>query len=126
MASCLICCFIVILFYIEESGFYEKFSHNLTLEVQIVCIVEFSNISIKMKNFNHFTTGKKRSSNPRSHYHHQGKSFLSLWSKSFLKEIHRNTQTFSFKVLRVYSFWVSRNGVVQMLFFSGTNQKHVC
>ena len=123
MASCLTCCFIAILFYIEESSFYEKSSHNLTLEVQIVCIVEFSKIPIKMKNFKNFTTPKKRLSNPHSHHpphhhhhHHQGKSFSRLWSKSFPKEIHRNIQTFSFKVLWECSSWVSRNDAVQMFF----------
>ena len=40
------------------------------------------------------------------------KTLLSLWNKRFLKEIYRNIQTFSFKVLQECSSWASRNGAV--------------
>ena len=46
------------------------------------------------------------------------KILLRLWNKHFLTEICRNIQTFAFKVLQECSFWVSRNGAVQMFFLT--------
>ena len=61
MASCLICYFIVILFFLERMTSYEKFSHDLTLELlpgkvqrfnAIVGSVEMLKNSWISKNFN--------------------------------------------------------------------------
>ena len=53
------------------------------------------------------------------------KILLRLRNKIFLRERYRNMQTFSFKVLRESSSWMSGNGAVQ-IFFSDNKQKHVC
>ena len=46
------------------------------------------------------------------------KILLRLWNKNFRKytKIYRNIQAFAFKVFAEFSFWVSRNGAVQMFF----------
>ena len=46
------------------------------------------------------------------------KILLRLWKKNFLTKIYRNIPTFAFKVLQICSFWVSRNGAVQMFFLA--------
>ena len=46
------------------------------------------------------------------------KILLRLWNKNFLTKICRNIPTFAFKVLQECSFWVSRNGAVQMFFLA--------
>ena len=107
--------------------FYEKFSQNLTLEVQIVwkisafqCykINEFPKISIKMINCKAFYKAQTASCLKGNH-----SSFpsLRLWNKNFLTEINRNIRTFTFKVLQGCTSWASRNGAVQM-FFLTTNR----
>ena len=82
-------------------------------------IVEFSKISVKMKNCKTFyktqTASRlqeiiQSSPNPSP----SDKMLLCLWKKKFLTEICRNIQTFAFKVLQKCSSWASRNGVVQM------------
>ena len=45
--------------------------------------------------------------------------------KTFLRDIYQNIQTFVFHVFREFASKAFGNGVVQM-FFSDTNQKHVC
>ena len=45
------------------------------------------------------------------------KILISLWNKN-LREIHRNIQTFAFKVLQESSCWVSGNGAGQMFFLT--------
>ena len=45
-------------------------------------------------------------------------TLLRLWNKNYLKEIFRNIQTFSFKVLQECSSWPSRNGASQYFFLT--------
>ena len=45
-------------------------------------------------------------------------TLLRLWNKNFLKEIFRNIQTFSFKVLQECNSWPSRNDAVQYFFLT--------
>ena len=129
----------------------EKRSSNLTVEVQIVCgkfqrfnvinrcieilkLVEFSKISIKIKNCKTFFKAQtanclKKFIQPPIHPTpptppHQNKPYY-VWKIDFLKEIYRNIQTFAFKVLQECSFlsvkkWCSANT------FSGTIHKQVC
>ena len=82
-------------------------------------IVEFSKISVKMKNCKTFyktqTASRlqeiiQSSPNPSP----SDKMLLCLWKKKFLTEICRNIQTFAFKLLQKCSSWVSRDRAVQM------------
>ena len=95
-----------IISYWEKVTSYEKFSQNLTLEEVSKCwkIVEFTKISVKMKNCKTFYKAQKSSRlnkiiqllpNPL----HQ----INL-ATSFLTEIYRNKRTFAFKVLQECSF----------------------
>ena len=81
-------------------------------------IVEFSKISIKLKNFKTFYKHKQRSAWKKLLNPPPGKGFLCLWNKNFWMEIYRNLQTFAFQVLRECSSWASRNGAVQILFLT--------
>ena len=81
-------------------------------------IVEFSEISIKMKNCKTFYEAQKvshlkeiiqPSPNPPP-------TIYCLWNKHFFTEIYRNMQTFAFKVFQECSSWPSRNGAMQMFF----------
>ena len=80
-------------------------------------IIEFPKISIKMKNF----TRPKLQAALRKLFSKSStppQSFLRLWNKTFLMEIHRNTQTFAFQVHRECISLASRNGAVQMFFLT--------
>ena len=116
-----------IISYWEKVTPHEKFSQNLTLEEVSKCwkIVEFTKISVKMKNCKTFYKAQKSSRlnkiiqllpNPL----HQ----INL-ATSFLTEIYRNKRTFAFKVLQECSF-VRQETVKCKCFFSDTKEKHVC
>ena len=92
-------------------------------------IVDFSKISVKMKNCKTFYETQTASSlqemihsSPSSVQ--SDKISLHLWNKHFLTEIYRNIQTFAFKLLQECSSWASRNGAVQMFFL--TPNKYFC
>ena len=92
--------------------------------------VEFSKILIKMKNCKTFCKAQKASrlkdiNWPTPISPPPDQILLRFWNKNFLKEIYRNIQTSTFKVLQECSSWASRNGAVQIV-FSDTKQKHVC
>ena len=125
MAPCLVCYFIVILFYIERKWLMRNLARILPLKPKLSgkfqrvnaiggiskCwkIVEFPKISIKMKNCKTFceaeTTSRlneiiKPPSNPPPY----DKILLCLWNKTFLTKIYRNIRTFAFKLLHECSF----------------------
>ena len=54
--------------------------------------------------------------------HLPDKSFLRLWNKNFLAEIYMNIQTLTFQVLREYSSWAYKNGVLQLFFQTSTRK----
>ena len=54
--------------------------------------------------------------------HLPDKSFLRLWNKNFLTEIYMNIQTLTFQVLREYSSWAYKNGVLQLFFQTPTRK----
>ena len=68
-------------------------------------IVEFSKISIKIKNCKTFCKA-------------QTANRLKKFIQSLPPQTYRNIQTFAFKVLQECSSWASRNGVVQILFLT--------
>ena len=118
----------------------EKFSHNLTLEVQIVWKIsvfqcywwkkyrnaeKFPKISIKVKNFTTFYEAQiasrlKRITQAPSLPFPPDKSFLRLWNTDFLTEIYKNIQAFAFQVFRESSSWTSRNSAVQIFLLTWT------
>ena len=87
-------------------------------------IVEFPNISIKMKYFKTFCEAQIASRFIELFSPPPDKSFLHLWNINFLTEIYRNMQTFAFQMLVECSSRTFRNDAVQM-FFSDSNQKHL-
>ena len=110
----LICCFLVILFYIEKkwlvirnfatilplnSKFFGKFWHFNANDgsVEMLRDNSISKISIKMKNFKTFyrahTAINKIIQTP------QDESFLRLWDKNFIMELYRSIETFVFYML---------------------------
>ena len=140
MALCLICYFIVIVFYIEQKWLLEKFSHYPTFEVlilwkslvlQFYCwkyrntekLLNFEKFHIIWKIVKHFTRPKQRAalrklfslSPPRIP---PDKILLRLCNKHFLREIYKNIQTFAFKLLHESSSWASGNGAVQRCFLT--------
>ena len=152
MATCLTRYFIVIFFYVEWKwllmrNLTHNLSHNLAFEVELVwkistlqcytwevtkCwkIIEFTKISIKMKNCKTFYEAQTASHlqeiihPPRSPVP-PGKSLLRFWNKNVHTEIYKNIQTFALKVLRECISCASRNGTVQMFFFFW-HQPDVC
>ena len=121
----LICFFIVRLFlYWEKVTSYEKFSHNRTLEVQILSkISALDRFSIKMKNCKTLhevliaSHLKDIFQSPPTH-RSSDKILLCLWNKNFITEIYRKIQTFTFKEFQECGSWASRNDAVQMLFLT--------
>ena len=97
-----------------------KYQHFNAIDgsIEMLKIVEFSKISIKLKNFKTFYKHKQRSAWKKLLNPPPGKGFLCLWNKNFWMEIYRNLQTFAFQVLRECSSWASRNGAVQILFLT--------
>ena len=86
---------------LRKSDFLEKFSHNLTLEVQIVWKISvfqyyWWNYWNAEKQFakkiiwKHFTRLKQQTALRKLFSHPSNKSFLRFWNKNFLTEIYRN------------------------------------
>ena len=127
MAPYLICLFLFvffdILFYIEIkwllmrneaailplksklSGKFQRFN-AINRCIEMLKLVEFSKISIEIKNCNTFC---KAPIPPRE------QTLLRL-GNNFFKEIYTNI--FAFKVIQECSSWASRNGVVQIFFLT--------
>ena len=87
-------------------------------------IVEFSKVSIKIKNCKTFCKTQTAShlkkfiqSQPIHQPHLPDKTLLRLGNNFFI-EIYRNIQTFAFKVLQLCSSWAYRNSVVQIFFLT--------
>ena len=134
MASWLICCFIVILLYIERkwlpkrklatilplysklSGKFQRFN---AIGGSIKCqkIVKFPKISIKTFYESQIAKERRKLFSPLP-----DKISLRLWNKYFLTKVYRNIQTFDFQVPRECSSWTSRNGAVQMFFLTPTKK----
>ena len=142
MASCLICYFIVILFYIERtwlpmrnlaiilplkselSGKFQRFnaideSINLLKNSWISKNFDYC----KMKNFKTFFENQSASLlkeiiQPPPLAVPPDKILLCLWNKNFHREIYRNTQKFAFKVLQESSSLASGNRAVQIVFLT--------
>ena len=118
MFSLLFYCHIIL--YWQKLTSYEKFSHNLTLEVQIVWKIsvfytingniEMLQNSYEVQTVNHL----KEIIQPYPFHILSDKISLHLWNKNFLREIYRNIQVSAFKK------WCCANN------FFGTKQKHVC
>ena len=125
MAPCLVCYFIVILFYIERKWLMRNLARILPLKPKLSgkfqrvnaiggiskCwkIVEFPKISIKMKNCKTFCKAETTSRlneiiKPLSNPPPYDKILLCLWNKTFLTKIYRNIRTFAFKLLHECSF----------------------
>ena len=109
-----------IILYWQKVTSHEKFSHNLTLEVQIVWKIlafqrywwkswntekqlNFERFQLKWKIVKHFTRPKQRvavrkwfSLSPTSII--PDNILLHLWNKNVLREIHRSILKFAFKV----------------------------
>ena len=105
MATCLICYFIVILFYIERKWLLMRnlatillFKSKLSVNLQ-----RFDAIDGSIENF-------------------QLKWKIVKQAQNFITKIYRNMQVFAFKVIQECSSWESRKGVVQ-LFFLASKQK---
>ena len=105
MATCLICYFIVILFYIERKWLLIRnlatillFKSKLSVNLQ-----RFDAIDGSIENF-------------------QLKWKIVKQAQNFITKIYRNMQAFAFKVVQECSSWESRKGVVQ-LFFLASKQK---
>ena len=85
-------------------------------------IVEFKKFQLKRKIVKHFTRPKQQAALKKLFSLPQtpitpDKILISLWNKN-LREIHRNIQTFAFKVLQESTCWVSGNGAGQMFFLT--------
>ena len=63
-------------------------------------VVEFQ---LKWKILKHFTSSKQRTALRKFFSPQPDKSFLLLWNKDSLAEIHRGTKIFAFQELRKYS-----------------------
>ena len=112
MTPCLICHFIVILFYIERKWLFMR---NVAIIVPLK-----SKSSGKFQRFN--TNDEIIEPSTPSPPTPSDKILLRLWNKNFLRKIYINIQTFAFKVLQECSSWVSGRDAVQM-FFLITNRK---
>ena len=144
MAPCLIFYFIVILFNIERKWLFEKFSHYLTFEVQIVWKISatqyycwkyrntekqlnFEKFQLIWKIVKHLTRLKQRAALRKlfslsSPCIPPDKTLLRPCNKHFLRKIYKNIQTLAFKLLHESSVrkWCSAN------VFSDTKQKDFC
>ena len=101
-----------LLFYCHIISYWEK----VTSYEKCWQIVEFSNISIKMKNFKTFYNAQTASRFKKTK---QIKvSYVS--GKKILTEIYGNIQKFAFQVLPECTSCVSRNGAVPMFFLTPT------
>ena len=112
MTTCLICYFIVILFYIERKWLFRR---NVAI---IVPLKSKSSGKFQRSNNNDEIIEPSTPSPPTP----SDKILLRLWNKHFLRKIDINIQTFAFKVLQECSSWVSGRDAVQM-FFLITNRK---
>ena len=127
MAPCLICYFIVKLFYIErkwllmrnlatilplKSKLCGKFQRFIAIDrsIKILKNVEFQKNSIKMRNCKTFYEVQtaiclkeiiQPPPNPQPTFPHPHQT----WNKCFLTEIYRNIQTFVFRVLQNAVLW---------------------
>ena len=96
-----------IISYWEKVTFSEKFSRNLTLEVQIVWkMPAFSCSRWKPQNAEQRAAWRKFLSLPSSTHSPPDKISLRLWNKAFLTEIYRNIKEF------IYFKSTSRNAVL--------------
>ena len=117
-----------IILYWEKVTTYEKFSHNLTFEVQVFWKIsalynycwKYRNTEKYLKNCKTFyeTQSARKLFSLSPPHIPPDKILLRLCSKHFLREIYRNIQTFAFKVLQESSSWASGNGAVQMFFLT--------
>ena len=84
-----------IISYWEKVTFSEKFSHSLTLEVQIVWkMPAFSCYRWKYQNAEQRAAWRKFLSLPSPTHSPRDKISLRLWNKTFLTEIYRNIKAF--------------------------------
>ena len=110
-----------------KSKLYENFQRFNAIDrsIEMLKIIEFSKITIKIKNCKTFCKAQtvsrlKEIIQPLLSHTPPDKSSRRLWNKNFLKEIYRNIETFTFKVFQECSFQPSRNGAVQINIFSDT------
>ena len=106
MATCLICYFIVILFYIERKWLLMRnlatillFKSKLSADLQ-----RFDAIDGSIENF-------------------QLKWKIVKQAQNFITKIYRNIQAFAFKVIQECSSWESRKGPVQLFFLTPKKKK---
>ena len=106
MATCLICSFIFILFYIERKWLLMRnlvtiflFKSKLSVNLQ-----RFDAIDGSIENF-------------------QLKLKIVKQAQSFIRKIYRKLQTFTFKVIQECSSWESRKGAVQLFFLTPKKKK---
>ena len=106
MATCLICYFIVILFYIERKWLLMRnlatillFKSKLSVNLQ-----RFDAIDGSIENF-------------------QLKWKIVKQAQNFITKIYRNIQAFAFKVIQECSSWESRKGAVQLFFLTPKKKK---
>ena len=106
MATCLICYFIVILFYIERKWLLMRnlatillFKSKLSANLQ-----RFDAIDGSIENF-------------------QLKWKIVKQAQNFITKIYRNIQAFAFKVIQECSSWESRKGAVQLFFLTPKKKK---
>ena len=116
-------CYIIL--HREKVTLCEKFNHNLTIDFQIVLViqmevlkcwkmVEFSKISIKWKCVKHFTRIKQQAALRKLFSlfpippPNQIKSYYVLWNKNFLMDIYSNIQKICklCKISKWESFWL--------------------
>ena len=109
MATCLICYFIVILFYIERKWLLMRnlatillFKSKLSANLQ-----RFDAIDGSIENF-------------------QLKWKIVKQAQNFITKIYRNIQAFAFKVIQECSSWESRKGPVQLFFLTQKKKKNAC
>ena len=109
MATCLICYFIVILFYIERKWLLMRnlatillFKSKLSADLQ-----RFDAIDGSIENF-------------------QLKWKIVKQAQNFITKIYRNIQAFAFKVIQECSSWESRKGAVQLFFLTPKKKKKKC
>ena len=132
MVPCLVCCFIVILFYIKRKWlFMRNFATILPLQLKLSGNFHRFNAidgNIKMLKYSWVSKTSVKMKSFKTFYENQianrleeiitlpptrtKKSFLHLENKRFLTEICRNIQIFAFPALWECSSWASRNGAV--------------
>ena len=108
------------------SGKFQLFN-AINRSIEMLKIVEFSNISIKMKKCKTFC--KTQTANRFKNFIQSppippptppppDKTLLRLENKILFKKIYRNIQIFAFILLQECSSWVSRNDAVQVFFLT--------